>query len=66
MTAVWRQEGWPLNRKRVQSAMRITGLRGFAPGADTSRPHSAHRIDPYFLRGVPAATPNQVGSLDVT
>jgi putative transposase len=66
MTAVLRQEGWSVNRKRVQHAMRAMGLRGLAPGPDTSRPHPAHRIYPYLLRGVTAAYPNHVWGIDIT
>jgi putative transposase len=64
--AVLRQEGWPVNRQRVQHAMRVMGLRGLAPGPDPSRPHPAHRIYPYLLRGVTAATPNHVWGIAVT
>ena len=66
LTAVLRQDGWPVNRKRVPHAMRVMGLRGLAPGPDTSRPHPAHRIYPYLLRGVTAATPNHVWGIAIT
>lgn len=66
MTAVLRQAGWSVNRKRVQHAMRAMGLRGLAPGPDTSRPHPAHRIYPYLLRGVTAAYPNHVWGIAIT
>ena len=46
MTAVLRPEGFLVNRKRVQHAMRGRGLRGLAPGPATSAPHPAHRIYP--------------------
>jgi putative transposase len=61
MTAVLRQEGWSVHRKRVQHAMRAMGLRGLAPGPATSRPHPAPRIYPYLFRGVTAGAPNHVG-----
>jgi putative transposase len=55
LTAVLRREGQAVNRKRVQHAMRVMGLRGLAPGPATSTPHPAHRIYPDLLRGVTAA-----------
>ncbi len=66
MTAVLRQEGYSVNRKRVQHAMQAMGLRGLAPGPATSTPHPAHRIYPYLLRGVTAAPPNHVWGIDIT
>lgn len=66
MTAVLRQEGYSVNRKRVQHAMQALGLRGLAPGPATSTPHPAHRIYPYLLRGVTAAPPNHVWGIDIT
>ena len=66
MTAVLRQEGFPVNRKRVQTAMRAMGLQGLAPGPATSPPHPTHPIYPYLLRGVTAAHPNHVWGIDIT
>ena len=66
LTAVLRQEGFPVNRKRVQTAMRVMGLQGLAPGPGTSTPHPTHPISPYLLRGVAAAHPNHVWGIDIT
>ena len=66
MTAQLRREGHGVNRKRVQHAMRAMGLQGLAPGPATSRPHPAHTIYPYLLRGVTAAYPNHVWGIDIT
>jgi len=55
-----------VNRKRVQRLMRILGLAGMAPGPNTSRPHSQHKVYPYLLRGVVVKRPNQVWSTDIT
>ena len=54
------------NRKRVQRLMRIMGIRGIAPGPDTSRPHSENKIYPYLLRDVVISAVNQVWSTDIT
>lgn len=39
MTVHLREQGYLINRKRVQRLMREMGLRGMAPGPDTSKPH---------------------------
>ena len=46
--------------------MRIMGIRGIAPGPDTSRPHPEHKIYPYLLRDVAISAVNQVWSTDIT
>lgn len=61
-----RQQGHPVNRKRVQRLMRLLGLAGMAPGPATSNRHPEHKVYPYLLRGVPVTRPNQVWSTDVT
>jgi putative transposase len=58
--------GHSVNRKRVQRLMREMGLAGMAPGPNTSRPHSEHKVYPYLLRGVAVIRPNQVWSTDIT
>jgi putative transposase len=42
------------------------GIRGVAPGPDTSKPHPEHKIYPYLLRGVSINRINQVWSTDIT
>ena len=59
-------EGYRINRKRVQRLMRMLGLAGMAPGPNTSKPHPEHKIYPYLLRGVTVMRPNQVWSTDIT
>jgi putative transposase len=58
--------GYIVNRKRVQRLMGILCLAGMAPGPNTSRPHPAHKIYPYLLRGLAVVRPNQVWSTDIT
>jgi putative transposase len=58
--------GHLVNRKRIQRLMRQMGLAGMAPKPDSSRPHPAHKVYPYLLRGVPIIRPNQVWSTDIT
>ena len=66
LTVVLRQEGYLVNRKRIQHAMRAMGIQGLAPGPATSRPHPAHAVYPYLLRGVTAAYPHHVWGIDMT
>lgn len=54
------------NRKRIQRLMGIMGIRGVAPGPDTSKPHPEHKIYPYLLRDVSIDRINQVWSTDIT
>ena len=61
-----RNNGYKINRKRVQRLMRMLGLAGMAPGPNTSKPHPEHKIYPYLLRGVDVTKPNQVRSTDIT
>ena len=58
--------GHIVNRKRVQGLMRSMGLAGMAPGPNTSKAHSGHKVYPYLLRGVPVTRPNHVWSTDIS
>ncbi len=66
MTVYLQKLGFMVNRKRVQRLMRAFGLAGMAPGPHTSRPHPAHKIYPYLLRGLTIDRPGQVWSTDIT
>ena len=54
------------NRKRIQRLMRIMGIRGVAPGPDTSKPHTENKIYPYLLRDKVIDSVDQVWSTDIT
>lgn len=58
------QQRW--NRKHIQRLMRIMGIRGVAPGPDTSKPHPGSKLYPYLLRGVSIDRIDQVWSTDIT
>ena len=60
------KHGFDLNRKRIQRLMQIMGIRGLAPGPDTSKPHPEHKVYPYLLRNLSIDRVNQVWSTDVT
>lgn len=61
-----RRAGHQVNRKRVQRLMRVMGLEALAPGPHTSKPHPAHPIYPYLLRGMAIVRPGQVWASDIT
>ena len=66
MVVYLKEQGYAVNRKRVQRLMRILGLAGMAQGPNTSRPHPEHKVYPYLLRGLAITRPNQVWSTDIT
>ena len=66
MTKYLVEQGYPVNRKRVQRLMQTLGLAGIAPSPNTSKAHPQHKIYPYLLRGVDIMRPNQVWSTDIT
>jgi putative transposase len=66
MTRCLVRQGHPVNRKRVQRLMRKMGIQSTAPGPHTSRPHPAHKLYPYLLRGMELRDANLVWSTDIT
>lgn len=61
-----RDEGYQVNKKRVQRLMQTMGLAAIVPKPDLSKPHPAHPVYPYLLRDVPIKQVNQVWSADIT
>ena len=66
MTDWLRDLGWAVNEKRVARLMQVMGLQAIVPGPHTSRPHPAHPVYPYLLRGLKVTSPNQVWCADIT
>jgi putative transposase len=65
--AWWLQEqGYEVNRKRIQRLLRLMGLEAVYPRPRTSDPNLEHRIYPYLLRNVAISQVNQVWSADIT
>jgi putative transposase len=60
------EQGWKVNRKRVQRLMQQMGIEAIYPKPRLSDPAPGHRIYPYRLRGVVITRPNQVWSTDIT
>lgn len=66
MAAVLRQQGFSVNRKRVQWLMQIMGLEAIYQKPNTSGRHPDHKIYPYLLRDLVIDRPNQVWCADIT
>lgn len=66
MTDWLRDQGHPVNHKRVERLMRLMGLQAITPGPHTSRPAPGHPVYPYLLRDVEIERVNQVWSADIT
>jgi len=63
----WLQdEGYDINRKRVQRLMRQMGIRALYPKQRTSKPGKGHKIYPYLLRDLVIDRPNQVWATDIS
>jgi putative transposase len=67
MVEALEEQGYVVNRKRIQRLMRIMGIQALAPGRRcTSRPAKGHRVFPYLLRNVEITRPDHVWSVDIT
>ncbi len=66
MTVWLQQQGYEVNRKRIQRLMRQLGLEAIYPKPKLSQRHLEHKVYPYLLRGVDVVSPNQVWSTDIT
>ena len=66
LAVVLRQEGWPVNRKRVVRLLRIMGVEAIYQKPKTSVPAAGHQIYPYLLRGLEVTGPDQVWCADIT
>ena len=60
------EEGYDINRKRVQRLMRQMGMTALYPKKGTSRPGKGHKIYPYLLKNLEVTHPNQVYCADIT
>jgi putative transposase len=66
MTWHLKNEGHPVNEKRIRRLMRLMGLMPIYQKPSTSRPAKGHKIWPYLLRGLRVERPNQVWAADIT
>jgi putative transposase len=66
MTVVLRQQGYEVNRKRVQRLMRQLGIEAIYPKPRLSQAHPKHKVYPYLLRDLAVTSANQVWCTDIT
>ena len=66
MTWHLRNEGHPVNEKRIRRLMRLMGLMPIYQVSNTSKPAKGHKTYPYLLRGLQGDRPNQVWCADIT
>ena len=66
MTAWLRQQGYPVNPKRVSRLLRLMGIEAIYPKPRLSRPGAAQQRYPYLLRDVPIQQADHVWSSDIT
>ena len=60
------QQGYVVNRKRVQRLLRLMGLEVVYPKPRLSEPRAGHKIYPYLLRELTVTRPDQVWCSDIT
>jgi putative transposase len=58
MTIVLRQQGYEVNRKRVQRLMRQLGIEALYPKPRLSQAHPEHQVYPYLLRDLAVTQAN--------
>src|SRR6266508_2441024 len=66
MTAWLRENGHPVNCKRVRRLLRLMGLEAIYQKPRLSIPSPGHQVYPYLLRGMKVTRVNQVWSADIT
>lgn len=61
-----RDQGFEVNRKKVQRLMRLMGIIAIYPKPRTSLANKAHVVYPYLLKNITIERPNQVWVSDIT
>lgn len=61
-----REQGYPVNRKRVERLYRVMGIQGIGPKPKTTQSNPEHKIYPYLLKGLTVTRVNQVWATDIT
>lgn len=61
-----REQGYPVNRKRVERLYRVMGIQGIGPRPKTTQSNPEHKIYPYLLKGITVTRVNQVWATDIT
>jgi len=66
IAAFLRGQGVVAGRHRIRRLMRLMGLEAIYKRPRTSKPHPAHPVYPYLLKGLTIERPNQVWCADIT
>lgn len=66
MTEWLKEEGYSVNRKRVQKLYRLMGLETICPKPDLSKPEAGKYKYPYLLRGRHISRSNEAWAIDIT
>lgn len=66
MTWHLKNEGHPVNEKRIRRLMRLMGLMPIYQKPNTSMQAKGHKIWPYLLKGLRVERPNQAWASDIT
>jgi putative transposase len=66
MTEWLKEQGYDVNRKRIQKLYRLMGLEAIYPKPDLSKPEAGTYKYPYLLRGRHIGRPNEVWAIDIT
>jgi len=66
MTAYLKSKGIYVNRKRIQSLMRLMGLESVDPKPNISRQRKGHKVYPYLLKKMSITEPDHVCCSDIT
>lgn len=59
-------EGYSINKKRIERLYKLMDLQAVAPGPHTSKGVKEHKKYPYLLRGLKVEKVNQVWATDIT
>jgi putative transposase len=66
LTALFRSQGYTVNRKRVARLMELVGWQTLYRGRRTTVRSKAHPVYPYLLKDLVISRVNQVWSMDIT
>ncbi len=58
--------GYNINKKRVERLCRIARIQAIGPKPNTSKPNKENKVYPYLLRGLKIEENNQVWATDIT